>query len=106
MCIRDRYQRRVHGVTDSFILYGGGIYHELSKKELEEAGIDKGEWKDLNHAVLIVGWGVEAGEKYWIVENSWGSTWGEQGYFRIRRGTDELNIEFIGEAAIPYIVNQ
>jgi C1A family cysteine protease len=45
------------------------------------------------HAVSMVGWGSEAGVDYWICENQWGSSWGEQGYFRIRRGTNEVGIE-------------
>ena len=47
------------------------------------------------HAVKIVGWGVDAatGMKYWNVQNSWNSDWGEQGYFRIERGKNILAIE-------------
>lgn len=49
---------------------------------------------DVNHAVEIVGYGTDpnAGD-YWLVKNSWGTDWGENGYFRIRRGTNLCAIE-------------
>ena len=45
------------------------------------------------HAVSIVGYGVEDGQKFWTVRNSWGSHWGEQGFFRVCRGTNNIAIE-------------
>eukprot|EP01052_Picozoa_sp_SAG31_P014146 SAG31_NODE_869_length_11344_cov_15.137839_7_plen_585_part_00 len=50
------------------------------------------------HAVEIIGWGsdtLKSGEKidYWTVQNTYGTSWGEKGYFRIRRGTNEIGIE-------------
>jgi C1A family cysteine protease len=46
-----------------------------------------------DHGVAIVGWGVEKGTKYWIVRNSWGSSWGEDGYVRMERGVNACGIE-------------
>jgi cathepsin H len=50
-----------------------------------------------NHAVVIVGYGVDANTNmpYWKVRNSWGN-WGEQGYFRIQRGVNMCGIESDG----------
>ena len=56
-----------------------------------------------NHAVLVVGYGEENDIKYWTVKNSWGTEWGEDGYFRILRGTDELGLESLAVYAKPYL---
>nr|CAD7195693.1 unnamed protein product [Timema douglasi] len=59
---------------DSFSLYHSGIYYEPTCSTT-----------DMDHGVLIVGYGFENGQDYWIVKNSWGPDYGEAGYIRIIR---------------------
>jgi len=49
----------------------------------------------------MVGWGVDSGVKYWKVANSWNPYWGEEGYSRMRRGTNEGGMEDQAVASAP-----
>ncbi|XP_050287355.1 low-temperature-induced cysteine proteinase-like [Quercus robur] len=66
------------GSALDFQLYTSGIYDGSCSSDPD----------DIDHAVLIVGYGSEDGEDYWIVKNSWGTYWGIDGYFYIRRNTN------------------
>jgi len=45
------------------------------------------------HAVTIVGYGTDASTKYWILQNSWGTSWGTNGFARVKRGANVVGIE-------------
>jgi len=68
-------------VPDALEEYTGGIYCD-----------DTGNM-EIVHDISVVGYGEEDGQKYWLVRNSWGSNWGEEGFFRVCRGTNNIAIE-------------
>jgi len=53
------------------------------------------------HAVKLIGWGEEYGVPYWLMVNSWNSSWGDQGLFKIQRGTNECGIDNSTTGGVP-----
>jgi len=70
-------------VYGDFMKYKSGVYHKAWWELIPKGG----------HAVKMMGWGTEGGQDYWLVANSWDTTWGDQGTFKIRRGHNECGIE-------------
>ena len=70
-------------VTDAFEAYAGGVFSEFHLFNVP------------NHEVALVGYGADdaTGEEYWIGRNSWGTYWGEAGFFRIKMHSHNLGIE-------------
>ena len=72
-----------------FQFYSGGVIDEYS------CGTN------LDHGVLIVGYGSEDGKDYWLVKNSWGDDWGENGYVKIARSNSTNDSGICGIAMQP-----
>lgn len=78
-----------------FLAYKDGLYHR-----------SEGAFKfNGQHIVKIVGWSKSMdGSTEWIIENSWGSDWGENGYARVHGGKGDINVDAyaIAPSVIPY----
>ncbi|XP_022932733.1 cathepsin B-like protease 2 [Cucurbita moschata] len=77
-------------VYEDFAHYKSGVYKHIIGDELG------------GHAVKLIGWGTsDDGEDYWLLANQWNTGWGDDGYFKIRRGTNECGIEEDVVAGLP-----
>lgn len=66
-------------VYEDFFNYKSGVYQHV---EGDMAG---------GHAIKVLGYGSENGVDYWLCANSWGSSWGENGFFKIKQGDSGIN---------------
>ena len=80
LCIYGPLTAGMRVVSNAFKAYTGGVYNEAVGSD------DAGE----GHAVVIVGWNDDLGA--WRVKNSWGTDWGENGYFWIAYGSNRIGL--------------
>jgi cathepsin B len=78
-------------VYEDFPTYKSGVYQHHTGSYLG------------GHAIKIMGWGIENGVKYWLIANSWNTHWGDQGTFKILRGSDHCGIEDQVVAGMPKV---
>lgn len=66
-------------LTDEFLVYKDGVFTPTPRglPVYDEFG------KPIVHVVTLIGWGKHEGQPYWVIGNSWGSGWGEDGYARV-----------------------
>jgi hypothetical protein len=76
-------------VYEDFPTYKSGVYSHHTGEALG------------GHAIRVLGWGEENGEKYWLCGNSWNTDWGNNGFFKIKRGVNECGIESEMVGGIP-----
>jgi len=70
----------LNGENNEFYNYRGGIYNNPACST------------QINHAVLLVGYGQQNGQEYWVIKNSWGPSWGENGFMKMAKGYNRCGI--------------
>lgn len=81
-------------VFEDFAHYKSGVYKHVTGDIMG------------GHAVKLIGWGTsDDGKDYWLLANQWNRSWGDDGYFKIQRGTNECGIEDDVVAGLPSTKN-
>ncbi|KAH0888676.1 hypothetical protein HID58_051105 [Brassica napus] len=82
-------------VTNSFAFYEEGVYSSDECGDTTKLVFNssfKCGGQDLNHFMLVVGYGIEDGVPYWLIQNSWGTDWGEKGYIKVEMGKNMCGV--------------
>jgi len=80
-------------VYRDFLIYKDGIYRVIEGTSRFQGG----------HAIKVLGWGQEEGREYWIIENTWGDSWGVNGYGKVAIGENDLYIDNFVMAVTPRV---
>merc|ERR1719272_1770123 len=81
---KNKYEPLVRAISErgpAVVAVSGSAWQQY------EQGIFNGCGKDaiIDHAVTAIGYGEENGVKFWLIQNSWGADWGENGHIRLQR---------------------
>ena len=107
----DGYPRAIN-IMDDLWLRGDLITDGPDDAPNDMTSEDYGlQYEKLTHSTVLIGWGNETkddgtSESFWIVRNSYGPYWGEQGNFRLRRGLNDFAAEGENSAVVPLLFSQ
>jgi len=93
-------------ITCAFVVQPDKFVMNYSQNAAQHEGVwvseEKTTFAQTDHDISVAGWGeTPSGLKYWVVRNSWGTYWGDQGWFKIARGRNSMQIEADCAWAVP-----